>query len=350
MARVLPYNLFMLVFLGCLITSCSTPGEGMSKAFQSRKAHQDTIKVDYGRKAAKNDIRSENISSPANPEILPSWMLDFNARGNDFFVLGISDPLMDSAQAKELAYFRALAMAALLNGSKVNNVSEAYYRDLTQNRLITTQFNSLSRINASIALGSETIAVANESYSAAGEYIVNLNYRPASIQSQDSMLVLAEVYYSETPLTVGDRIYIYFKISAFLKSPSKKEKEIFVWESHLDNGRLEFVSTFNGSKIEFPVRYRYYSSAAANVCDSAPDPDLYQHEDMGYGLWNAYAIAILRNIDLLEKEFADIKAMTDNYGGQAELLTREISSNKSAFRLLSACTMNNRFYLRMRQK
>jgi hypothetical protein len=342
------FYILNIILTGCLACSCSSPLATGFSGSSNKKSMPDTIKIAYGRPAEIQAMHSVNISSASNPEILSSWLFDFS--NSSLTVCGISDPHMDSLDAKELAQYRALALAALLGSSKVDNVTEAYYRDLSQNRLVTTQFNSLSKISAAIAINPAAFMVLEESHTSAGEKLVKINYQLSQTKASDSLVVDAEVFYSETPLSAGDRIYTYFKISAFLKSKNGNNKKVFIWESHLDNGRLEFVSTFKGGKVEFPVRYRYYSAPQNKACNSEPDPDFYQNEDMGYGLWNAYAIAILRNIDLLEKEFTDIKAITDNYGGQAEFLTREISSNTVSFLIESACTANNRLYLRMKQK
>ena len=342
------FYILNIILAGCLACSCSSPlAKGVSGS-SNKKSMPDTIKIAYGRPADSQEMHSVNISTPSNPEILAPWLFDFSNSGLE--VCGISDPHMDSLDAYEIAQYRSLALAALLDNSKVDNVTEAYYRDLSQNRLVTTQFNSLSKFSAALAINPAAFTMLEETYTNAGEKIVKIIYQTTQTEASDSLLVDAEVFYSETPLSVGDRIYTYFKISAFLKSKQNKTKEIFVWESHLDNGRLEFVSTFKGTKVEFPVRYRYFSAPQNRACNSEPDPDFYQNEDMGYGLWNAYAIAVLRNIDLLEKEFTDIKAITDNYGGQAEFLSREISSNTGSFLIESACTYNNRLYLRMKQK
>ena len=338
--------IFAFVFTTvCILSSCHIPGSASGKS--GRKA--DTIVVAYGKPLINNDFHSENIPSPSNPEMLPAWMFNFSETSKGFPVFGISDPLAEEDLAMNLARYRALAIAALLCNSKVDNVTEAYYRDLSRNRLITTQFNSLSKISAGIGLRPESLQIENETTNKSGEKIIQLFYKDSKTPATDSLLVEAEVYYSETPMTTGDRIYTYFKISAFRKTQGRAREEMFVWESHLDNGRLEFVSVAGGEKIEFPVRYRYYSSPGGSVCRSEPDPDFFMQEDMGYGLWNAYAITILRSIDLLEKKFVDIKAITDHYAGQAELLSREISSNNSSFRIESACTLNNRLYLRLRQ-
>ena len=337
---------FLILLAGiCWISSCHAPGILTGK--KVRKT--DTTVIAYGKPLQNNDFHSDNIPSPSNPEILPAWIFDSGTTANGFEVCGISDPINDEEAATELARYRALAIAALISNSKVDNVTEAYYRDLSRSRLITTQFNSLSKISATIGLTPESVMVNDEVTTTGGEKIIQFFLNPSDIPATDSLFVEAEVYYSETPLSTGDRIYTYFKISAYKKAPGKDREEVFVWESHLDNGRLEFVSVFRGEVVDFPVRYRYYSSPKIHVCRSEPDPDHFMQEDMGYGLWNAYAITILRNIDLLEKKNVDIKAMTDNYAGQAELLSREISSNRSSFLIEPACTMNNRLYLRLRQ-
>lgn len=338
----------IVLLTGIFIFPCEIQSAGCLAGSLSKTYRQDTISATYGKPLEDRVNHSDNITSPTNPEVLKKELFEFN--DTELMTYGISDPGMDSTEANELAYYRALALLALLNKCTVNNVTEAYYRDVSGKQLVTTQFNSLSRIKAAIAITPESIQKIAEAITNSDEKMIKIAFNESKAKVRDSLFVQAEVFYSETPLSIGERIYTYFKMSAFLNNPSNRNKEIFVWESHLDNGRLEFVSSLMGNKIEYPVRYRYYSAPKAYTCKSEPDPDFYQHEDMGYGFWNAYAISILRNIDLLEKEFTEIKAMTDNYGGQAEFITREISSNTVSFLIESACTANNRLYLRLKQK
>ncbi|HSW67311.1 MAG TPA: hypothetical protein VLH16_01890, partial [Bacteroidales bacterium] len=208
-------------------------------------------------------VASRQVSANVTPsgsgeaEILTPSLFQWPAVSNRVVAAGISDPGIGEDITGRMAIIRAMVVAGLLNNSTVQNVTETYYRQLPGQKLSTASFNSLSKIVSVLRFDTAAILISEQQITGAGEKIVLITADSSLFNPSlycDRVEINAEVFYSETPLTLGDRIYMYFKIKAVKKTSGGESIPLFNWELHSDNNRIEFRSEFEGKEVYFPIR------------------------------------------------------------------------------------------------
>lgn len=344
------YRIFIFILFSILLQSCKVS-----------ESHRSTV-VDAGIVVSDTSPAIESISSSADSnkalsdsrvaETLPDVLFYWPMVSNRIAAAGISDPGIAEDVALRMSVIRALVVAGLLNNSVVHNVTETYYRELPGRQLSTTRFNSLSKINATIRFDTTDIVLADQHITSAGEKIVLITADSSLFNlglTCDRVYINAEVYYSETPVSLHNRIYMYFKIKAEKITGNGETVPLLKWELHSDNNRIEFRSEFEGKEVYFPIRYHRYAASATFIAEDTPDAEIFLGSTMGYGIWNAFAVSMLRQIDMLDKDNVEVKSMMDDYSGRFETMSRELSVTQGSHRIHSAVVYENGYYLRIEQ-
>ncbi len=281
--------------------------------------------------------------SPLKPSPLPEWISGFDTVSDAEYPMafGISDPGLDSALALKQAEIRALGMLAIFNGCTIQNLTDNYTAETTDDEVFE-KFSSFSQITAKANAGLQQMKIYKTGFTDYGEAIVLAGFADtASMPEANPVKVLSDYFMWEEG--DHDALKVYDTYHFHVARPGAFSTG---FACHNTKNSVLISSELDSLKLEFDYgRFRYFTR-------NGPQPDEETVMDfsigaMSEGLWNAYLVAVLRQIEMSEKQTSEIKRMDDQYNGKMQGLNREISNIRHRFMLSGIFIADNNLYVRL---
>ncbi|PLX10230.1 MAG: hypothetical protein C0597_17135 [Marinilabiliales bacterium] len=282
------------------------------------------------------------------PDKLPDWVFNPINNGDEIYMVGFSDPNMTRELAYQQAILRAKAIYALLNLSKVSNITDDYtnLKESGKYSLYTTKFQDFSLSKAQLAYNESSVTIVDTFFT-----------------KYDEGIVLIEFDYSQNDSSNLDTLTIKGEhLQVFIEKNFQKERiEFFNFftQDNLYNDSVDYITQYNykivnrgydinsllgDSIIEFKERTYNYRT---DIDFSADSTDLgIKTYRLNRGLWNAYISGVLSNITVLSKQLASqVKNSNDFYTLKHEGLIRTVARNKVSFGFNDFKMYENQLYI-----
>ena len=271
------------------------------------------------------------------PEQLPKWFFKpGNFASSTKFVIGISDPGLDSSKAFKQAILRAKALLLLSKNARVENISDHYSvtREAAGQYAHDSQFLDFTRVGSGKSDYGQKLSIDQKFYTKYEEGIVLVSLGTGDTEIVDTLLVTGELMQlaREEKIALENTVFCRFIIQ---NKPSSCPSDSFVKNEYTFKSRenkLDIISTMGSDTFSFPVHpYRYLPSS-----DSLPeDTAMVAHQfSLRNGLWNAYINLILSKVNFHNKYLkSKIKTSYDNYSIKNQDLIRTVSRNLFSFSL-----------------
>jgi hypothetical protein len=318
-----------------------------NKRGQQLESQYDNFKKTFDKEFGEDDVDVDKQKTKAishlPPAELPEWIFDFGdfSTSGSLLVFGISDPGLDSILAIEQARVRALGLLSIFSGATIQNITDVYSSEMTHDAIVG-KFTSFSKIISPLSFRPDQLKIFKHAFNTYGEAVVIAGFEEAGINTADiNGQVVADYFLSEEG--EYDDLFVYSKYnfdiegrgfapSAFTCSNTKKS--------------IQINSYFDGHELVFDYgRFKYFLAQEITITEE--ELLNYSYAGLSDGLWNAYISAILRQIEMHEKHTSEIKRMGDQYAGEFQTLTREISNLRLSFELSGIFVKDNLLYLKI---
>jgi hypothetical protein len=297
--------------------------EEVEEAYEQFK---ETFTGEFGQKPEQENETA--ILSYRPPVKLERWF--FNAdQESGLMVIGISDPGLDSLDARDQAVLRGLALGAFARKARIQNVSDNYYIEQSGSKTLG-KFNSFTKFAATGNLGYEVI---NQQYTHNAEMLVLIKI----IDDHHNALAIdanIELFQSETSGQLMNRLFLDIKSTA-----QNGDHLHATWMLKENTKSYDIQSSWNGQNLNLlPAKYKYIPQAIAT--EGQVNDALFQF-DMKYGLWYAYINAMAVNMEQMEVFNSKVKFLDEKYDEQFQDLTRVVFTETVSFRLTGMQIQNN---------
>lgn len=321
------FPLILLLLVSTLNAQVNQTSKKKIKEIEKNKSDFENTFIENFRTPSESN-NTNNIVNTA-PCHLPEWIFNHKkSTKKTLYIIGISDPGMDSVSAVELAVLRAKTIYALLNNSNIKNVTD-YYSNL-QNQTNENMFEYYSQIFANYNIGDENII--KNFYTKYKEAVVLLKIQQYYTPSlpKDSISLDCELYKMDMNMEYGTQYEAMFDIKTKNHNKDSCISSHFVLTEV--NGNSEILTEYKNSKLTIPNYYFNYIKSNNNVQIKASN-----------GLWKEYIKSILLKIlNLSQINSIKIKTLAENYSSIYEKMTREISNNKLQFNIDTIRILNNK--------
>lgn len=264
------------------------------------------------------------------PDTLPSWF--FNpptGTSGCIYAVGISDPDMIPAKAKEMAIYRAKSMAALYNFAKLQYFRDVYTSEEQSGRYsnIRQRFDTFFKISAASKFDDESFAVVDSHMTRYNESMILIKYSPKTIQEEayKMLSVVGTVLFIEAQVGDAYEDQAEYEVLSVLKPLQNQiQTAHFIYREKGD--RFYSSSDFLDSTINFPsYLYKYASPAWAN---NTPPMTTYN------GLWCKFTRELLYRLTITtEQTKTKVKNLGERYNPESAKLSREIVSYLAQIKL-----------------
>ncbi len=328
-------TLILLFFVSLLNAQVNQTSKTQIKEIEKNKSDFENTFIENFQTTSQNNNPNNLVNT--TPCYLPGWMLNPPKATNDnLYIIGISDPGMDSTTAIELAVLRAKTIIALLNNSNIKNVTD-YYSNI-QSQTHKNMFEYYSQIFASYNVGNETII--KKFYTKYNEAIVLINIpaNDTTLFAKDSITLNCELYKMDMNMEYGTQYEAMFNIN------TKKYNDDTCSNSHYVltevNGNNDVLTEYLNNKITIPnyyFNYKFSENDSSNIQLKADT-----------GLWKEYIKSILLKIlNLSQINSVKIKTLAEDYSSIYEKMTREISNNNLQFNIDAIQITNNKLDVKL---
>ena len=326
------------------------PQSGSNKSGQEIEQQYDHFKQTFDKEFESEDSgaerQDEKLRANLPPAELPVWMLDMDgiAEAGELLLLGISDPGLDSTLAIEQAKIRALGLLSIFNGATIQNITDVYSSEMAGDNIIG-KFSSYSKIESFLNYNLSHLKIHKQGFTSYGEAIVLAGFEVRGMNTTDIKgLVVADYFLSEEG--DYDDLFVYSTFNFDLKLRNNLVSE---YSCHNTRHSILISSKHYNEELDFDCgKFKYFLPQEITI---AEDELLkYSYTDLGDGLWNAYLSAILRQIEMADKQTSEIKRMGDQYAGKFQTLTREISNLNLSFEQSGIFIRDNMLYVKLKMR
>ncbi len=311
-------------FISIIIFSALTTFLTGNLSGQDKTSFEKTfLKETQGAEEDKS-IKFKNISSLSYyPDTLPSWFFTPPQSSiNCIYAVGVSDPDMEPAKAKEMAIHRAKAMAGIYL-----NVKMQYYRDVytseKQNGNYTDyrqRFDTYFKVSSLQKINDASFAIVDSHMTRYNESMILIKYAPESFPEIESNMlsVVGTVLYVEAQVEDAFEIQAEFELLSALRQPEQQMQSAHFLYREKGNKFLS-NSEYLNSPVDFPVYIYKYASPEWNK----NTPPLISYN----GLWSKFTRELLRDLTLkTEQTKIKIRQLGEKYNPAMSNLSREIVS------------------------
>jgi len=295
--------------------------------------------------ATSSKTNNSNSVSKHQPCALPSWVTNFQVpdQENMLLTLGISDPGLDSANAIKQAVIRAKGLLTLFCTSTIQNITDSYTNEY-EGIEILGKFTSFSKIEPKGVFAEIDFQIYQQGFTGFGEAIV-LAGIPKSGYRNNAANVRTKAEYFLSEEGENDNPKVYSTYSLLVSDDAGTTAD---FTAHKTKKGILISTSLNGDSLAFDYgKFKYFTENAAELTD---DELLdYSNADLTNGLWNAWLLATLRQMEMAEKYTSEIRKMDDIYFAKYQNLTREVSENQLGFRPAKILVKDNNIYLKMTQ-
>jgi len=314
-------------FFTCIIVFISGNSWG-----QNEKAFEKIfLKETQNSENSSTSAKFRNIKSFSYyPDTLPSWFFNPPSTTPEcIYAVGISDPDMNPAKAKELAIYRAKVMAVIYNFAKLQYFRDSYTSEEQSGRYVNTRvrFDTFFKISAASKFDDESFAVVDSHMTRYNEAMILIKYSPKTIQDEASKMlsVVGKVLYIEAQVGSAIEDQAQYEVLSVLKPYQNQiQTSHFIYTEKGD--RFSSTSDFLDSTINFPAYlYKYASPAWAN---NTPPMSAYN------GLWSKFTRELFYRLTITtEQTKTKVKNLGESYNPQSANLSREVVSYLAQIKL-----------------
>lgn len=264
------------------------------------------------------------------PDTLPSWFFTPPSSTLEcIYAIGVSDPDMTPAKAKEMAIHRAKAMAGLYLNAKMQYFRDVYtsekqsgkYNDYRQ------RFDTYFKISSLSKIDDASFAVVDSHMTRYNESMILIKYTPKSLQDAGNYLlsVVGTVLYIEAQVADAFEVQAEYELLSSFRQPESQMQTAHYLYREKGNKFLS-NSEYLNSTIEFPVYIYKYAS---------PDWDKNTQPLISYnGLWSKFTRELLRYLTLTtEQTKTRIRNLGEKYNPANSNLSREVISYQAQLKL-----------------
>lgn len=256
---------------------------------------------------------------------VPAWFSAPPASSDNFvYSIGVSDPGLDSADAMEMALYRAEMMACIFWNSTTQLLCDFYMDEVSNSQKIA--YEHFSRINGRIPKQKGTYELIEKQVNAFDEIMVLIKYTPVSASAADLYDVQLELYKNETQASAfGEFESIY---EAKIKERDAKEALKIYRFTELGK-RYDVENINDGKEVPVPIYTLGYNGIT-------PIDTIIATQYFSHGLWKEYLKSVMTVIINKAREKPEnVSYLSDSYQVESyQKLTRGISVNKMRFALV----------------
>jgi len=326
------------------------PQSGFNKSGQEIEKQYDHFKKTFDKEFGDQNVDIEEDDSKyvsyLPPVELPYWFFNFDgfAKPGQPVVFGISDPNLDSTLAIEQAKIRALGLLSIFAEATIQNITDVYSSEMAGDDIIG-KCSSYSKIESFLNYNLSHLKIHKQGFTSYGEAIILAGFEVRGMNTSDIKgLVVADYFVSEEG--EYDDLFVYSTFNFDLKLRNNLVSEYSCHNTH--HGILISSKHYNEELVFEYGKFKYFLPQEITI---AEDELLnYSYTDLGDGLWNAYLSAILRQIEMADKQTSEIKRMGDQYAGKFQTLTREISNLNLSFEQTGIFIRDNILYVKLKMR
>lgn len=310
-----------IVVINLFVGSVSGQNENFERIFEKETSGNEAVE----------STKFNNISTFSfYPDTLPNWFFTPPESSlNGIYAVGISDPDMEPAKAKEMAIHRAKAMASICLNAKLQYFRDVYtsvkesgrYTDYRQ------RFDTYFKISSISKIDDESFAVIDSHMTRYNESMILIKCTPNQAQAISNKLlsVVGTVLYIEAQVDNAFEVQAEYELLSAFREPETEIQSAHYLYREKGNKFLS-NSEYLNSVVDFPVYIYKYAS---------PNWDKNTQPLVSYnGLWSKFTRELLRNLTLTtEQTKTKIKNLGEKYNPETSNLTREIISYKAQLKL-----------------
>jgi len=273
----------------------------------------------------------KNITSPSfYPDTLPAWFFSPpQSTMSSIYAVGISDPDMEPAKAKEMAIHRAKAIAVLCVNARMQYYRDVYTSEKESGRYsdYRQRFDTYFKISSLSKINEESYAVVDSHFTRYNESLILIKYTPNQLKTIEgkTLSVIGTVLFIEAQVEDAfDSQAEYELLSAFRQPENEIQSAHFLYREK--GNKFLSNSEYLNSVVDFPVYIYKYASPNWNK-NTQP---LVSYN----GLWSKFTRELLRNLTMkTEQTKTKIKTLGEKYNPSMSNLSREIVSYKAQLKL-----------------
>lgn len=263
------------------------------------------------------------------PDTLPSWFFTPPASTlSCIYAVGISDPDMEPAKAKQMAIHRAKAMVGLYLNAKMQYFRDVYTSEKESKGYTNyrQRFDTYFKISSLSKIDDASFAVIDSHLTRYNESMILLKYSPESLKEVNNILtVVGTVLYIEAQVDDAFEVQAEYELLSALRQPESQAQLAHYLYREKGNKFLS-NSEFLNNTNEFPVYI--YKYASPNWEKNTPPLVSYN------GLWSKFTRELLRNLTLTtEQTKIRIKNLGEKYNPAMSNLSRETVSYLAQLKL-----------------
>jgi len=311
----------------------------------------ESFKKDFNKELGISEEQTPDQRKPDqiltwhSPVQLPEWLFDYAAQSqNSNIAIGISDAGLDTLVALKQARLRALAMIALMNNNKVQNISDNYYIDQAGKKTLG-KFNSFSNINGEAWFAENSVELLEIVYTPNQEMIIAISVKsdPKNKKACHHIKCNIEFFQSEQSMSARNMLLNRMLVN-IEETNCKNENAFFEWMKNESGKNADITSTLNGQQLPVVTgKFKYQMAGTVKV--NEPENKFPAEFDLTFGLWNAYISAFILQLEDMDVFNSQVKYLDDTFDKQFQDLTRVISSNSIHPKPVSFTVRDNKLVL-----
>lgn len=272
-------------------------------------------------KYQSRDNHSSKYTYTAAQEF-PSWLVNPPMPGSGEFIgLGISDPGLDSADAMNMAVYRAQIMAYMLQKSTTQFMVDFFTNEITGAQEVV--YEHFARVFTKMPEKIENCEVIKTYTNKFDETFVLVKYKPnQDLQMNNNKTAIMELFKNE--MQAGARGQ-YESVYELLVKDNLNESNVPMMYRIVEFG--------SRNDVEGTVENEDYAVPIYSLRYEFPTRDTLIQKQFSHGIWKeVFKSTVTQILNKARKKPEIIKDMSDDYQAQStEKLTRGISSNKMSF-------------------
>ncbi|MFP4557745.1 MAG: hypothetical protein ACLFNU_12830 [Bacteroidales bacterium] len=322
------YSIYLKFLLLCIVFM---PFNQADVSGQTKEDFEEIFRKETEGDLEKGRNKFQNIDQLSYfPDTLPTWFFRTpQARNNNVYAIGISDPDLNEEEATRQALHRAKTMAVLFNNAKIQYFRDVYTSEFSDRgrKRYGQRFDTYFKVSATGYADSTCFAIEEQHLTRYNEIIMLIKYTPrdkdSTLEASNPNLISAigTALYIEAQIGEVFEPQAEYEFISILQTPDKiTERAHFVYTQR--GNKFLSNSEFDGQIHEFPL----YSYKYANPSWQKNTSPLVSYN----GLWSIYSKKLLRQLTLeTEQNSVSIRTLGEQYVPQLNNLTREVATKNS---------------------
>lgn len=322
MKKLYPYSILLLFTIAFIPSN--------SKC-QEKNNFEKTFLKETSESQNRSSNKFKNLTKLSfYPDTLPTWFFTPpQGTNNCIYAIGISDPDMESAKAKEMAIHRAKAMAGIYLNAKFQYFRDVYTSDKQSGRYsdFRQRYDTYFKVSSASKIDDDSFAVLDSHMTRYNESMILIKYEPKALQNESNNLisVVGTVLYIEAQVADAFEVQAEYELlSALRQSENVTQSAHYLYREK--GNKFLSNSEYLNNKIEFPVYIYKYTAPT----EDKSTPPLISYN----GLWSKFTRELLRSLTLSTQQTKTrIKNLGEKYNPSTSNLTRETVSYLAQLKL-----------------